>query len=90
MMNENPKSYLVFVVVILIAVLAYGVLIMPDKRSTGDKISDAWHAWRQGDEHPGRQLEDRTPGQKLGDSVKDSGDRDLGNAIKDNTKPSTP
>jgi len=32
-----------------------------------------------------RQLEDRTPGQKLGDAVKDAGAK-MGDKIKDNTK----
>ena len=82
MNNENYKWPLVIVVVIVVAVVAYGVLTMRDQRSATEKIGDAIHELPQGVDKAERQLEDRTPGQKLGDAVKDTGDK-----IKDNTNP---
>ena len=85
-MNATYKWPLIIGAVIIIGVLAYGFLTMRDQRSLGDKISDAYHAWPQGADKAERQLEDRTPGQKLGDAVKDAGDK-AGDKIKDNTNP---
>ena len=83
MMNANYKAPLVIVAVIIIGFLAYGALTMKDNRDVSDRVSDAYHALGNGDspDKAVRQLEDRTPGQKLGDAVKDTGDK-----IKDNTK----
>ena len=63
MINEQYKKPIIIVVAIVVALLAYSVLTTKDNRSTSDRISDAFH-----------QLEDRTPGEKLGDAVKDTGD----------------
>ena len=82
MINETYKGPLGIIAVIILALLAYGALTMRDQRSTTDKIGDAIHELPQGADKAGRQLEDRTPGQKLGDTVKDAGDK-----IKENTNP---
>jgi hypothetical protein len=83
MIDQNYKQpIIILAAVIVVCILAYGILTMRDQRSMGDKISDAYHAWPQGPDKAERQLEDRTPGQKLGDAVKDTGDK-----IKDNTNP---
>ncbi len=69
----NSKRNLVIVLVIIVAaVVAYAVLTMPDQRNTTEKIGDAIHDLPQGADKASRQLEDRTPGQKLGDDIKDS------------------
>ncbi len=81
----NSKTLIGILVIIVIALVGYWVLTMPDNRSTGDKISDAWHALPNGVDKAGQQLQDRTPGQKLGDAVKDTGDK-VGDKIKDNTQ----
>jgi hypothetical protein len=80
--NDTYKLPLVILGVIVLALVAYGVLTMRDQRSTTEKVGDAIHDLPQGVDKAGRQLEDRTPGQKLGDAVKDTGDK-----IKDNTNP---
>ena len=54
---------------------------MPDNRSGTDKLGDAIHALPDGPDKAARQLENRTPGEKLGDAVKDTGDN-----IKQNTQ----
>lgn len=77
--NKGP----VYIVVIVIAALAiYSFMTMRDHRSTTEKIGDAIHELPQGPDKAARQLEGRTPGEKLGDSVKDAGDK-----IKDNSRP---
>ncbi len=73
MINANYKGPIIFAVLIVVILVAYGLLTMKDNRDVSDKVSDAYH-----------ELEDRTPGQKLGDAVKDAGDK-----IKENTEPTT-
>ena len=79
-MDQTTKMVVTVVVIIVIGVIGYSIMTMPDKRSTVEKIGDAIHEMPQGAEKAERQLEDRTPGQKLGDAVKDTGDK-----IKDST-----
>jgi len=79
-MNETYKWPMIIVGVIILAAVAYGVMTMPDRRSSMEKLGDAIHDLPQGADKAERQLEDRTPGQKLGDAVKDTGDK-----IKDET-----
>ncbi len=81
-MNNSDKWIISAVVILVIGAVAYGVLTMPDQRTIMEKIGDAIHALPKGADKAGRQLEDRTSGQKLGDAVKDTGD-----TIKDNTAP---
>jgi len=75
-MNTATSSNKVIglIVVLILAILAYGVLTMPDRRTGTEKIGDAIHDLDKGPDKAARQLEDRTPGQKLGDAVKDAGD----------------
>ena len=70
--NPTTRNMLVFVLVLALALLAYGVMTMPDRRSPVEKIGDAVHDLPQGVGKASRQLEDRTPGQKLGDEIKDN------------------
>ncbi len=73
-MNNNPtaKNVLMFVIILVVAFLAYTVLTMPDRRTTTERVGDAIHDLPQGVDKASRQLEDRTPGQKLGDEIKDN------------------
>ncbi len=80
---QNNRNLLGLIVVIVIAVLAYSVLNMPDNRTTGQRVGDAVDALPQGLDKAGRQLEKRTPGEKLGDAVKDTG-QDIKNATNKN------
>ena|GEM_PF-4616365 len=72
MIDANYKGPIILVVLVILGILAYGALTMSDHRDTSDKISDAYH-----------DLQDRTPGQKLGDDIKHIGDK-----VKDNAQPS--
>ncbi len=76
------RGLIAVVVLVLLGVLAYGFLTKPDQRSLTDRVGDAIHALPQGADKASEQLQDRTPGQKLGDSVKDAGQD-----IKNNTAP---
>lgn len=77
--TTQPKSLTVILVVIVLAVLGYMILTVPDNRSTTEKVGDAIHELPKGVDKAARQLEDRTPGEKVGDAIKDAGD-DLKNA----------
>ena len=79
-MNDSNRWTIAVVAIIVIAAVAYGIMTMPDHRTTTEKVGDAIHELPQGADKAARQLEDRTPGEKLGDAVKDTGDK-----IKDNT-----
>jgi hypothetical protein len=80
-MDKNlSKQIIIVIVVIVLGVIGYGLLTMPDHRTTTERIGDAIHDLPQGADKASRQLEDRTPRQKLGDAIKDTGDK-----VKDNT-----
>ncbi|MDX2027214.1 MAG: hypothetical protein SFW62_01110 [Alphaproteobacteria bacterium] len=83
MKNLSPtqKNILAILIIVVVAFLAYSVLTMPDNRNTAEKIGDAIHELPQGVDKAARQLEDRTPGQQLGDTIKDAGDE-----VKENTQ----
>ncbi len=57
----------------MLAVIGYEVLTAPDKRGVGEKISDAVHELPQGADRAARQLNDRTPADKLSDAAHDAG-----------------
>lgn len=82
MIDAKYKGPLLIVAIIILAILAYGFLTMKDNRNGAERLGDAIHELPQGINKAERQLEDRTPGQKLGDTVKDAGDK-----IKENTGP---
>ncbi len=73
-MTSSSKTLVFILVVAVIAVVGYGILTMPDNRTTSQRVGDAIHDLDKGPTQAARQLEDRTPGQKLGDAVKDTGD----------------
>ena len=73
-MTTQPKTNFLAIVALLIIVgiAGYYVLNAPDKRSAGDKIGDAINELPKGADKAARQLEDRTPGDKLNDAAKDA------------------
>lgn len=82
MPQNNAKTILILLIIILLAVGGYLVLNRPDQRTTGERMGDAIDAIGDGVDTAGRQLEDRTPAEKFGDAVKDIGDN-----IKEKTSP---
>lgn len=65
---------MIAVLTVFVAVIGYYILNAPDNRNAGEKVSDAINELPKGVDKAARQLEDRTPGEKLGDVVKDAGD----------------
>ena len=78
--NKAAGKWIGFALVIILGVMAYGVLTMPDNRTGAQKLGDAIGELPNGVDQAARQLEDRTPGEKIGDAVQDAGE-----SIKDNT-----
>jgi FlaG/FlaF family flagellin (archaellin) len=70
--KQSGKTIAIIVAVVIVLAVAYAVLTRPDHRTASQKIDDAMHAVNNGNSQDAvRQLEDRTPGQKLGDKFKD-------------------
>jgi hypothetical protein len=55
-------------------IIGYNILNAPDRRDAGQKIADAIDELPNGLDKASRQLEDRTPADKLSDAAKDAGD----------------
>lgn len=68
---KNDKMIPAVVVALLVIVVAYLILTTPDRRDAGQKIGDAISELDKGPEKALRQLESRTPGDKLQDAIED-------------------
>lgn len=68
------KYVLIFCLIAVVGLVAYNVMNAPDRRNAGEKISDAINELPNGVGKASRQLESRTPADKLGDAVDDVGD----------------
>jgi hypothetical protein len=68
------KTLLILSLVAITGLVGYSLLNAPDKRSGGDKIGDAINELPNGIDKAARQLEDRTPADKLKDAAQDAGD----------------
>jgi hypothetical protein len=79
-MKLQLKTIIIILLILFIGVIGWGILTMPDQRTTGEKIGDAVDALPEGADKAVRQLEDRTPGERLGDAVED-----VGEDIRENT-----
>jgi hypothetical protein len=78
-MSDAVRNLMALLIVAMIGVLAWNVLTMPDHRSTGQRVGDAIDALPNVGK-ASNELQDRTPGQRLGDSIKD-----VGQNVKDTT-----
>lgn len=65
------KLISIIAVTLIVIVTGYYFLNAPDQRDAGQKIGDAIKELPNGPDKAARQLEDRTPGQKLQDSAQD-------------------
>lgn len=72
MSSTFTRNLLAAVVVLALAFGAYSLLTMPDQRNATEKVGDAIHDLPQGVGKASQQLESRTPGQKIGDAIKDN------------------
>jgi len=78
--QSRIKSLLTVGIFTVIILVGYYVFTAPDRRNAGEKISDAISALPNGVDKAARQLENRTPAEKLKDAAKD-----VGNDIKKST-----
>lgn len=60
------------IVAILVVVGGYAVLTKPDQRNGFEKVGDAVSELPNGADNAARELEDRTPGERIVDDVKDA------------------
>ena len=75
-MSQQPqvKTIMMIGVIIIIGIVGYYVLNAPDRRNAGEKVNDAINELPGGADKAARQLNDRTPGDKLNDAAKDAGE----------------
>lgn len=73
-MSNQGKNILIVVIIAVLAVIVWGVLTMPDRRTTGEKLGDAVDELPNGIDNAARELEDRTPGERIGDAINDATD----------------
>ena len=59
------------IVTLIVVIIGYYILNTPDRRDAGQKIGDAINELHNGPDKAARQLENRTPGDKLQDAIKD-------------------
>lgn len=78
--QSTAKALSILAVLAITAIVVFAFLSMPDRRTAGEKIGDAVDALPGGVDKAARELQDRSPGEKLGDALKDTGDE-----IKQNT-----
>lgn len=70
----SNKNLLILIVSALILLVGYYVLNKPDQRNAAQKIGDAVNELPNGVTKASRQLENRTPGDKLEDAAQDAKD----------------
>lgn len=75
-MNKNTQTILGILLVGVIAVGAWAMLNQPDDRTVGQKIEDAGNKLGDGLDDAARELEDRTPLERMEDDYEDATDGD--------------
>lgn len=75
-MNKGTKIFLGILTVVVLGGVAYAALTAPDQRSGVDKVGDAISKLDEGVDDAARELEDRTPAERIGDEIEDATDGD--------------
>ncbi len=73
-MSNNTKTITIVFAVAIVAIVGIFVLNAPDRRSTGDKIGDAIERLDEGVDDAARELENRTPAERIQDELNDATD----------------
>jgi len=68
---QQNKSLMTIGILVLVAVVAYLLLTKPDERNPVQKMGDAIEQLPNGPDKAARELQDRTPGERIKDAVKD-------------------
>ena len=71
--QSTGRTLLLIAIVAIVALIGYGIMYGPDGRTDSQKMSDAIKELPNGVDNSARQLEDRTPADKLVDAVEDVG-----------------
>ena len=74
MANNNTNVIIGVLVVAVVAVAGYAMLTMPDQRGPGEKLGDAIGQLDNGIDDAARELEDRTPAERIKDGINDATD----------------
>lgn len=74
MNNKNVQVGIFITLLVIAGFVGYTVLTQPDQRSVGEKIGDAVDQLDNGVDNAARELEDRTPAERIGDEIKDATD----------------
>jgi hypothetical protein len=67
----QSRFLLMSIVIVVVAIVGYHLLNAPDQRNPVQKMGDAIEQLPNGPDKAARELKDRTPGEKLGDAIKD-------------------
>ncbi|MCC7305155.1 MAG: hypothetical protein IT558_02735 [Alphaproteobacteria bacterium] len=75
-MNRNTTIIIVTLLVLVLGFAAFNALNAPDTRSPGEKLGDAVDQLDNGVDNAARELEDRTPAERIKDDINDATDND--------------
>ncbi|MGB4106815.1 MAG: hypothetical protein WBK55_03365 [Alphaproteobacteria bacterium] len=73
-MNSNRNTLIAILVLAIVVIAGYVVMNQPDQRSTGEHVSDAINKLDEGVDDAARELEDRTPAERIKDDMDDASD----------------
>ncbi len=73
-MRVDTRTVSLSILLVVVAVLAYAALTTPERRTTGERIGDAVEQLDNGVDNAARELKDRTPAEKVRDSINDATD----------------
>jgi hypothetical protein len=74
MIDKNTNIIIGTLIAVVVVVVAFGILTTPEDRSFGERIGDAADRLDDGVDDAARELEDRTPAQRIGDEIEDATD----------------
>ncbi len=74
MATQNTNTIITVLVIALVAVGGYAFFNMRDNRNGAERLGDAISELPNGIDNAARELEDRTPAERVTDTVKDATD----------------
>jgi len=75
-MNKSVSIVVGVILAVLVALGTWAYLNQPEDRSLGEKLQDAGNSLDEGLDDAGRQLQDRSPLEKMEDGINDATDGD--------------
>ena len=74
MASTNHFRLLMVIAAMVVLAIVYSVLTMPDQRTPVERMGDAMVELPDNPKGAARQLQKRTPGEKLEDAIEDAGE----------------